>query len=98
MAEENKVALVYAGLYADDLIDEGEYLLLVEECEDKAPVFQYWKYNRLRLEEMTDDECISKFRFKREDIPRHVRALRLPEKFVCPNGTIASSMWRLKLQ
>ncbi len=73
MADENMVA--FADLYADDVIDEEEYLLLVQEFEKKAPVFQYWKYNKLSLEEMTDDECISEFRFKKEDIPRLVTAL-----------------------
>ena len=83
--------VAFADLYADDVIDEEEYLLLVQEFEKKAPVFQYWKYNQLSLEEMTDDECISEFRFKKEDIARLVTALRLPEKFVCVNGTIASA-------
>ena len=62
--------LTAANLYADELIDEEELLFLMEESAEKAPVSQYWKYDRFQLESLTEDECLSRFRFCKEDIPR----------------------------
>ena len=83
---------VAAYLYSEDLVDEEELIFLVEDCEEKAPVFPYWKCARFTLGEMIEDECISEFRFKKEDLPRLAKVLRIPEKVICANGTIASQI------
>ena len=62
--------LAAADLYADEIIDEEELLFLKEESEEKAPVFQYGKYDRFQLDRLTENECLSRFRFCQEDIPR----------------------------
>ena len=41
---------------------------------------------------MNEDECTTEFRFDKVDIPRLVKAFRLPQKFVCSNGTTASAL------
>ena len=46
MADETLAAFY---LYHEDLIDEDEVLLLTDEQEGTAPVFQYWKYDRFEL-------------------------------------------------
>eukprot|EP00795_Rhopilema_esculentum_P008805 gene8805-biopygen1709 len=66
----NELFEAAAYLYSEDLVDEEEFMFLVKESEDKAPVFPYWKYPRFTLEEMNEDECISEFRFEKQDIPR----------------------------
>ena len=54
-----------------------------------APVFPYLAYERFNLANVTDDECFAEFRFHKKDIPRLVKAFRLPPKFICRNGTTA---------
>ena len=86
----NELFKAAAYLYSEDLVDEEEFMFLVKESEDKAPVFPYWKYPRFSLEEMNEDECISEFCFKKQDIPRMAKVFKIPEKIVCINGTVAS--------
>ncbi|CAB4009920.1 Hypothetical predicted protein [Paramuricea clavata] len=56
-------------LYLGDLIEEDLFYMLVKECEETAPVFPYWKYDRFSLESMLEDECLSEFRVSKMDIP-----------------------------
>ena len=65
--------LAAANLYDDESIDEEELLFLMEESEEKAPIFQHWKYDRFQLDSLTEDEFLSRFRFCKEDIPRLVQ-------------------------
>ena len=52
----------------------------------------YWKYDRFNLENLAGDECISEFRFEKEDIPVLGRILEIPERIVCYNGTNVSGI------
>ena len=42
--------------------------------------FEYWIYNAFNLEEISDDDCLAEFRFQKNDIPRLVTALQLPDE------------------
>ena len=55
-------------LYLEDLI-EDLFSVLVKECEETAPIFPYWKYDRFSLESMLEDECLSEFRVAKKDVP-----------------------------
>ena len=80
--------------YVDCLIEEDDLLLMYEMSRRKAPVFQYWRYENIvaQLEKMTNDECKAEFRFSLPELPILAQALRIPEKFTCPNGTVDSGM------
>ena len=41
---------------------------------------------------MNNDECLAEFRFGLAELPILAEVLRLPNRFVCPNGTVASKM------
>ena len=41
---------------------------------------------------MSEAECKSEFCFKKDDIERLAREFRLPQKYICPNGTTASAV------
>ena len=84
-------------LYAEDVLEDGEFLLLVEENKRPAPEFPCWKFPRFSLNDNSEDECLAEFRFEKQDIPRLARALRLPQKFVCSNGTVANDIKALCL-
>ena len=79
-------------LYLEDLIEEDLFYMLVKECEETAPVFPYWKYDRFSLESMLEDECLSEFRVAKTDIPRLVRVLQIPDDIICENGTKACAL------
>ena len=82
--------------FGDGVLDEKEFLSLYfqewEERNVKAnPSFQYWNY-QFNLEEMTDDEYNSEFRFKKDDIARLCAALRMGDEIVtCDRHVIASN-------
>lgn len=66
-------------------IDDEEFLILYEEFTTKNLEFPYWKYDAFNLENMTDDECWSEFRFRKNDIHRLRQALRIPDSIVTYN-------------
>ena len=61
---ENRVALLYA--HAADIIDDAEFLLLYDLNTAKSPDLPYWKCEPFDLENMSDDECKTEFRFLQE--------------------------------
>ena len=84
-------------LYAEDVLEDEEFIPLLEEITRPALELPYWKFPRLNLADISEDECLTEFRFEKEDIPRLARALRLPPKFVCSNGTTANDIESLCL-
>lgn len=62
------------------------------ECKEEASVFPYWKYPQFSLCCVNEDHCLTEFRFEKNDLPRLVNALRIPDKIVCPNGTTGNSI------
>ena len=78
-------------MYLEDLIEEDLFYMLVKGCEETAPVFPYWKYDRFSLESL-EDECLSEFRVAKTDIPRLVRVLQIPDDIICENGTKACAL------
>lgn len=55
-------------------------------------IFPYWIYNRFLLDSALEDECLSKFRFCKADIPVLAEALIISRKFVSPNGRTSSAI------
>jgi hypothetical protein len=78
-------------LFVHDIIDESEFVALYDNTKRKSQEFQYWEYQKVvtQLQYMTNNECRSDFRvdFRVDlaDLPILAEALRIPEKFVCPN-------------
>jgi hypothetical protein len=74
-----------------DLEDEellGFYLYLTE----LPPPVPHINYPRFELDKYTDEECLLNFHFQKVDVLHLVTALRLPNQFLCKNGTIAGSL------
>ena len=74
-------------LFVHDIIDESEFVALYDNTKRKSQEFQYWEYQKVvtQLQYMTNNECRSDFRVDLADLPILAEALRIPEKFVCPN-------------
>ena len=57
----------YEGLIVMLLYDE-EVMLLYDVNSSKNLSLPFWKYDRFSLDNMENDECISEFRFEKEDL------------------------------
>ena len=71
------------------IITDEELLLLLEENTSRNPEFSYDVYERFNLEDMEEPECKSEFRFEKQDIPILADVLGLPDKFKCPQRSVA---------
>ena len=69
--------------YTQDLLDDNEFCLLYDAN------YANGQYTRFTLDAVSEEECLSNFRFRQLDIPYLAQVLRLPEKFICPNRTAA---------
>jgi hypothetical protein len=69
--------LLYANF--DGLIDDEEFLLLYNLNTAKSPDLPYWIYKQFDLDDLCDDECVTEFRFLKNDIYNLVDVMRLPD-------------------
>ena len=72
--------------YGSNAIDDVEYVLLYEASKPKNPDIPYFAYDDFNLDNMTDDECKTEFRFFRNDIYNLINVLRVPAELTCYNG------------
>ena len=82
----NQVDLLVLAHY-DGAIDDEEFVLLFDFQKSRSLFLPYWKYDRFNLDHMNEDECISEFRFQKNDIPHFKNVLQIPDRIVCYNGT-----------
>lgn len=76
-------------LYYDmNVLDDAKFLLLYDLYNPQNLDLPCELYPRFDLENLTEDECLSAFRFEKADIPRLSRALRIPAVISCHQGTI----------
>ena len=94
MAAKSTILDAATALYVNDVIDEQDFFSIYDSTRRKSPEFQYLEYEKIedQLGEMTTDKSIAEFRFKLADLRLLADALRIPEKVVCPNRTVASGM------
>ena len=78
-----------------NLIDEENVLLLSEVNTSKNLDIPFWKYDKLDLDSLTDDECKSEFRFLKHDIYGLLEVLDLPDKITCPNRFSSCTVMKL---
>ena len=78
--------------YDDGEIDDEEFLFLFDLNTSKNPDFPYWGYGPFDLDQMSDAECLSEFRFFKNDIYALADVLNIPEEIVCYNRTLVSGI------
>ena len=66
--------------HVPDLFDNEECLLLYDLNNTKNVVTLYRKYSAFNLNNLGDYECISEFRFHKNDIYRLLNILQLPQE------------------
>ena len=73
--------------HTSNFIDDEEFLVLSDFFEWKNPCFLYEDYSPFNLDEMTESECLSEFRFRKRDIPILADVLDIPETMRCEQGS-----------
>ena len=89
LAQARELILV---AFAEELISEEEFLLLYDLNSSKNPIFPYWNYQRFVLGDINDAECKAEFRFEKPDINLLAGVLQIPDRFICPQGTVVSGV------
>ena len=74
------------------MIDEDEFLLLFDLHRSKNPEFPYKHIAEFNLEDMDEFECMAEFRCQKSDIETLGELLRLPQRFICPRGSVWSGI------
>ena len=85
---EMKACIAYA--YGSNFINEQELVVLYDCHKSTNPEFPYWNYDRLDLDEKSNDECKAEFRFYREDIYKLAEQLQLPDDITTYNGLVVA--------
>lgn len=74
-------ALLYG--FSDNLITAEEFILLYDINKSKNRDFEYRLYDNFNLQNISDDDCHSEFRFGKNDIIRLRNTLQLPLELQC---------------
>ena len=74
-----------------EIINEDEFFLLYDINKSKSPEYPYWNYERFQLQDKSEAECRTDFRFEKYDIPLLVKVLGLPDEIKCKQGTVCES-------
>ena len=67
-------------------------MLLYDVNSSKNLSLPFWKYDRFSLYDMENDECISEFRFEKEDLFLLHDVLQIPDRITCYNRTVISGI------
>lgn len=79
-------------LYDGGYVSDEEFLLLYETYSSKNLDLPYKEYGRFKLEEIDPDECIDKFRLRKDDISLLLDVLQIPELIKCPQGSLFNGL------
>ena len=80
--------------HTSNFIDDEEFLVLSELFEWKNPCFPYEDFSPFNLDEMTESECLSKFRFRKRYIPILADVLGIPETIGVNKDPVVTA-WRV---
>ena len=81
--------------YGDGLLKDEEFVLLYDLNSSRNLNIPYWQYPNFDLDNTQDDECISEFRFLKNDIYVLFDVLGIPEEIICYNGLILNGVTEL---
>ena len=78
-------------------LNDEEFALLYNATKPKNPRIPYWTYRSFDLDELNDDECLSEFRFFKNDIYNLVDILEIPTEIRCYNGLVIDKIEGLSI-
>ena len=88
MASFKKTREMIVTAYAEKLLTDEEFLFLYEANKPDNLELPYYEYEEFNLENISEAECKTEFRFERGDIERLADVLQLPPTFECPQGSV----------
>ena len=77
--------------FCREIINEDKFLLLYDVNKSKNPEYLYWNYERFTLQDKSEAEYETDFRFEKYDIPLLVDVLGVPDEIKCKQGTICNN-------
>ena len=80
--------------HTSNCIDDEEFLVLSDLFEWKNQCFPYEDYSPFKLDEKTESECLSEFRFRKKDISILTDVLGIPETIRCEQDLLVTA-WRV---
>ena len=78
--------------YGENIISDEEYFILSDLYRPNNLDLPYDEYPLFDLESMSNDECITEFRFKQSHLPLLADVLQIPPMFKCPQRSVADGM------
>ena len=78
--------------YAEDIVDDDEFILFYDFYGSKNPDFPYASYPPFDLQDMEDSECLAEFRVHKRDIPVLADALQIPPTFRCRQRSVCEGI------
>jgi len=78
--------------YNFGIIDDIEFALLFDTNRSKNPDIPHWKYERFSLDNLTEDDCKTDFRFYPADIVELKDVFQLLEEILCSNNVRVDSI------
>lgn len=78
--------------YCENIISDEEYFILSDLYRPNNLDLPYDEYPLFDLESMSNDECITEFRFEKSHLPLLADVLQIPPMFKCPQGSVADGM------
>ena len=77
--------------YDMKVLNDAEFLLLYDLYSPQNLDLPCDLYPHFDLQNLTEDECVAEFRFRKTDSPRLSQALRIPDVIICHHGTICEA-------
>ena len=78
--------------HSNDVIDDEEFILLYDINRSTNLDLSYWNYERFTMEDVSEDESKSEFRFLKGDIYTLVDLFLIPDVLTCYNGITCESV------
>ena len=78
--------------YGMGFLSDDEFLLLHPNFISQNLDLPYDFYPPFNLDELSEDECLAEFRFKKADIPVLAEALQIPAVIRCNQGTVCDGV------
>ena len=75
-----------------NIVNEEEFLLLLDANASKNPDYPVTVYPKYNLDDKDVAEVKTEFRFEKNDIPSLYEVLRIPEVFRCKQGSVCDGM------
>ena len=76
----------------ENVISDEEFLLLFDVNRSTNPDLPYDLYDHFDFNVLENDECVTEFRFNKQDLPLLAEALQIPDQIRCYQRSVCSRL------